>query len=149
MRPAPPRLATACRRRRPTQSQATAGVGHPIRRIEASPKQVDPATSFASSYCTSAGCPRRRRTTGRSPGRRRPYAPKHHRERRPSSNSGRPSSSMPSVSPSLKSPRPPLLFPPLNRAPGCSNRWRGEAPGPPCASVQSLKKLLAVSHLDP
>jgi hypothetical protein len=41
---------------------------HLIRHIEASPKQVDPATTFTSSYCTSAGCPRRRRTTGRSPG---------------------------------------------------------------------------------
>jgi hypothetical protein len=65
------------------------------------------------------------------------------------SDSGRPSSAMPSVSPSLRSPRPPLLFPSLNRTPRCSNRRQGEPPALPCASGQSLKKLLVVLHLDP
>jgi hypothetical protein len=65
------------------------------------------------------------------------------------SDSGRPSSSISSVSPSMRSPRPPLLFPPLNRTPRCSNRRRGEPPALPYASGQSLKKLLVVLRLDP
>jgi hypothetical protein len=56
---------------------------------------------------------------------------------RPPSKSGCHSSSMPSVSSSLKFPRPPLPSPQLNRAPGCPSRRRLEPPEPSSVSVQS------------